>query len=101
MEKLSMKLRTGFVSNSSSSSFIVYRKCTDLTKEQKDEINKKRLHLYDEDSYPSIMGKHQDELVVLVSSIENGSEEDVAPIVEKLVENLGFNKDDFSIEIQD
>lgn len=80
-----MKVRQGFVSNSSSSSFIILRKNDKLTEEEIKENNIKKIQKYDDDYGYDDIKEYQDE-ILFVASVEYGAEEDVEDIVNKFSE---------------
>lgn len=80
-----MKVRQGFVSNSSSSSFIILRKNDKLTEEEIKENNIKKIQKYDGDYGYDDIKEYQDE-ILFVASVEYGAEEDVEDIVNKFSE---------------
>jgi len=94
-----MKIRTGFVSNSSSSSFIVSidNFAQDDPKLLKEYNKKKYLEYneyyeeddeYDRNSLNELLDKYKDKRIITIQSIEYGAEEDVERIVKEIVQSL-------------
>ena len=95
-----MKIRTGFVSNSSSSSFIVLLKNFALTKEQILAHNKKILKNEDEEYAESILERVGNRMILSVNSIENDAEVETQNIVTEVLVNLGYKKSDLKFIIE-
>ena len=102
-----MKIRMGFVSNSSSSSFVIYRKNTNKTEEEIFEYNKNKfITYYDEDYINEMLEDDPDYIprykeLLLASSLEYGDEQTVETIVYELLNALNLNIEDFEIIIGD
>lgn len=100
-----MKIRNGFVSNSSSSSFVVYQKRVDLTKESRNKLNIKMLTDscgFDEEGLKYAL-KHipNNMVMIMASSIEHGNEDQIEIIAEKLINVISSNPKDFKVVIGD
>lgn len=93
-----MKIRQGFISNSSSSSFIVCLK-KGYTKEQIKENNLKKLKKYGfvKEEFDNILKKFKNEYILVYDSVEYGSEESSKNICKTLLTELGYNNSDFNI----
>jgi hypothetical protein len=90
-----MKIRQGFVSNSSSSSFIVSVKLNEgeMTKEELLSHNMKKYNSYYEDDSEWVTKKMkaQKNKIIYVGSAEYGSEESVEDAVTGVLEGLGID----------
>jgi hypothetical protein len=95
-----MKIRTGFVSNSSSSSFIVLLKNPPLTKEQIFKHNIKMLEDQDKEYAESILETANGRMILSLNSIENGGEEDAQNIVTEVLVSLGYKKSNLKFIIE-
>lgn len=102
-----MKIRLGFVSNSSSSSFIVLCKSKFSTKEELRNNNIKMIcdsrgfDINDEDEkeyVEKLLKEYGDKQILVYSSIDSeDTESSVHRMVQKLLNNLGFKSDEFEI----
>lgn len=98
-----MKIRKGFVSNSSSSSFIVTVKDEKYTKEQIENHNKKILC----DNYGPIdedkeyidqqVKKYKNQYILYIGSVEYGAEESVEKVTLELLKHMGYKKNQIKI----
>ncbi len=89
-----MKTRHGFVSNSSSSSFIIYRK-GDYSRDEIMANNKKVFEGYDDDE---LLESHSDIFIITEVSVEYGSEKSVNNLIAQLKASGDLSKD---IEIRE
>lgn len=88
-----MKIRAGFVSNSSSSSFVVYKDAPEISAQERLEINSKKLSdAYGEDyliDCPSALSKIPENAVLIGSyEVAYGAEEHVEFIVKDICKVL-------------
>ena len=101
-----MKIRNGFVSNSSSSSFIVLRKDPSLSF---DELKNRSVKVindycdYDEEDQKYVNEEAETyakdgKYILLKERVEYGGEEAVDKVVSKLLEALGINRENISFE---
>lgn len=92
-----MKVRSGFVSNSSSSSFIVIVKAPELSKEELVKLNtaiytKSGGEEYAEESKSEIEALvDNDEHVIIMKRVEYGGEESVEEVAKELLKYFGVS----------
>jgi len=96
-----MKNRQGFVSNSSSSSFIILVKNEGMCNEELMTISKKNMQDFTDieciNEYAIKYSKEQ-KYILLMTSLENGAEEGIEDMMIQLLENCGINTEYISFE---
>jgi hypothetical protein len=90
-----MKIRNGFVSNSSSSSFIVLLKNKLKTKDEINEHNEKMLNEYGPVLSEKILKCISNKMILSMIDVEYGSESSIKSAIAQTVMSLGYQKTDF------
>jgi len=100
-----VKRRNGFVSNSSSSSFIVLKKDKNMSfdemKAKSIEVLTSHCDYRDDGEYERGEAERyakDNRRILLIENVEWGGEEAINKIVPKLLEKLGVNTEDISFE---
>ena len=99
-----MKTRIGFVSNSSSSSFIVAVKSKEsqeaLTKHNNKILKDNYGNIEDYDNcYPYVAEPSQK--ILTISSVEQGTEEGIETLIFDLLKSVGFSAKDITVTLDD
>jgi len=106
-----MKIRTGFVSNSSSSSFVILKKDKSLSKK---EMTKKTMEIYqdgtggfgdnDEKAYYTEKAEEyadNGQYIFIRDTVDQGSEESIEKVVKLLLKKLSEKDNSLSLEWED
>lgn len=101
-----MKTRIGFVSNSSSTSFIVLQKRPDLSQEERHKINDKHLkEMYGDDyvdnyNLGDIDKEYGENIIIAHSSISDDGDmgSDVERLIRNVISGLGLDMKAFEIK---
>lgn len=102
-----MKVRNGFVSNSSSSSFIVGIKTKSIDAKKTYEANKKVMIKYNGKDWFKEMIEDGNDLIptnykiISMSSIEYGAEDYVKDLVDDLLSGFGIDKKNIVLKWED
>ena len=87
-----MKIRTGFVSNSSSSSFIIWRKNDNADEVNKNNYKVLKAYGYDDEDIQSLLEDYKGKEIILADKVEHGAEDDCERIFIEMINKLVPNE---------
>ena len=100
-----MKIRNGFVSNSSSSSFVVYRKNSGFSNSEILKLNlEKCIEAYGEDEYSTKKAEKitaQGKYILFTASIEYGGEDGAEIIAKDMLKLTNLKEEDVEMTWED